>query len=88
MFNFLGATPPVHTTTDYESFAFQDLLPILIVFLFISLMFCVFLIFKKIRKYMNEQKQLKNLKEYKKLLDEGLITQEEYEKKKKQILNM
>ena len=40
------------------------------------------------RKELAEKKNIEKLKEYKKLLDDGLITQEEYDKKKQQLLNL
>ena len=47
-----------------------------------------FLNSKKNNKTVNEQDDLEKLKEYKKLLDDGIITQEDYEEKKKQILKL
>ena len=40
------------------------------------------------QKELAEKKNIEKLKEYKKLLDDGLITQEEYDKKKQQLLNL
>lgn len=47
-----------------------------------------FLVQKKKSKTTNERKQLAELKKCIKLLDKGVITQEEYEQVKKRILNL
>ena len=89
MDNVGGGTPPVYTTTDIPSCNAQDILPIitvLLIFLVFFLMLCF--VRKKTDKTVDEQEQLNKLKEYKKLLDEGVITQEDYEEKKKQILKL
>lgn len=89
MDNIGGATPPLYTTSDSPSCITEDVLPIIIILLILIIFFIIpFMIQKKHKETVDEKEQLNKLKEYKKLLDEGIITQEDYEEKKKQILNL
>ncbi len=90
MDNIGEATPPVYTTSDVASCATQDILPLIIlIFILFIIVFAIFSVHSKNQKDLTEEQiQAEKLKEYKKLLDEGLITQEDYEEKKKQILKL
>lgn len=61
---------------------------VLLVLIFFIFLVCLSLMSSRNKKSTNEQERLQELRDYKKLLDEGIITQEDYEEKKKQLLNL